>query len=185
MPARIRRPTQVAERSDSGDAQRDVGRPLPPRAAERVAHDHADVRPGELAEPGAHPARGGIRVDGKQDEDALARRVGRVDAGGGADEAVPRLGDHERGPGAEDLAALAEDHLGAARISVLARELDRAGGRLDVGEPYDSALDLRDGLLGDDDDVGVLRARRQRRRRHGAGARDPRPPRAPAALRAG
>ncbi len=69
---------------------------------------------------------------------------------------MPGLGDHERGPGADDLAALAEDHLGAACVSVLTRELHRPRGRLDVGEPHHSSLHLRDRLLGDDDDVAVL-----------------------------
>ena len=77
--------------------------------------------PGQLAQPVAQPARGGVRIDGSRTSVPVARRVRRVDAGRGADEAVPRLGDHERRPGADDLAALAEDHLDVARVAVRAR----------------------------------------------------------------
>ena len=97
-PACVGRTAKVAERRDPGDAERDVGRALPPRAPERVAHDHADVRPRQLDEPFAQPPRGRVGVEREQDEQVLARRVRGVDAGRGADEAVARLGDHERRP---------------------------------------------------------------------------------------
>ena len=42
-----------------------------------------------------------------------------------------------------------------ARVAVV-RELERALGRLDLVHPHDASLGLRDDLLGDDDDVGVL-----------------------------
>ena len=52
--------------------------------------------------------------------------------------------------------ALAQDHLEVARVAVRAGELARALRGLDVGEAHDAALDLRDRLLRDDDDVAVL-----------------------------
>ena len=47
----------------------------------------------------------------------------------------------------------------SSRGSRVARELARARGRLDVVEPDDAALRLRDDLLRDDDDVAVLELR--------------------------
>ena len=58
-------------------------------------------------------------------------------------------GGRERTTGAR----LAQDPLDVTRVAVGAGELDRARGRLDVVERDDAALDLRDGLLRDDDDV--------------------------------
>ena len=68
-----------------------------------------------------------------------------------------RLGDHERRAGSDDLARLAENHLDAPRIGVTG-ELACAIGRLDPGELDDATLDLRDGLLSDDEHVVVLEA---------------------------
>src|SRR5205814_3013257 len=53
---------------------------------------------------------------------------------------------------------LLADHLEPARIRA-ARELACPLRRHDVVETDDAALDLRDGLLGDDDDVAVLELR--------------------------
>ena len=88
-------------RSSSGripaHADRDVGGPLPPGAAEGVADDHGDLRAGELPQPLAQPGRRGVRVLGQQDDACPASGAFEaVDAGGGADESVPGLGDHER-----------------------------------------------------------------------------------------
>jgi hypothetical protein len=157
-PTGVRRAAQVPERSEARDAERDVGRPLPPRAAERVAHDHADVRVRQVAQPGAKPSRRPVGIERQQHEDAVRRRVGGVDPCRRADEAVPRLCDHERWPGAHHLAALAQDHLHVPRITVRPGQLHGACGRLDVREPHHAALDLGDRLLRDDDDVTVLEA---------------------------
>ena len=92
-----------------GDPERDVGRPLAERAAERVAHDHGDVAAETRDEAVAEPRRRGIRVEREQHERPRSLRVRGVDAGGRADEAVPRLGDHERRPRADDADALAQD----------------------------------------------------------------------------
>ena len=73
-----------------------------------------------------------------------------------ADEAVVRLADHERRADAHDALRLAEDRLDPTRISLVARDLARTLRRLDVVEPHDATLDLRDRLLRDDDDVAVL-----------------------------
>ena len=53
---------------------------------------------------------------------------------------------------------LPEDHLDAPRIGV-AGELSSTLGWLDVGEVDDATLDLRDRLLGDDEDVVLVEAR--------------------------
>ena len=104
---RIARALQVAQHLDAGGADCDVGRPLPPRAPEGVAHDDADVAAGQFEEGRTQARRGGVGVDGEEDDRAGLRRVRRVDAARGADEAVVRLGDEERAPGAEDALRLA------------------------------------------------------------------------------
>src|SRR5262249_36284536 len=83
-------------------------------------------------------------------------RVRLVDACGRADESVPGLADDERRPHTDDALRLAEDPLDAARVSLVACDLACALGRLDIVEPDDSPLHLRDRLLRDDDDVAVL-----------------------------
>ena len=52
--------------------------------------------------------------------------------------------------------ALSEDHLELPRVGLRAGELAGQAGRLDVGEPHDPALDLRDRLLRDHDHVVSL-----------------------------
>ena len=74
---------------------------------------------------------------------------------------MARPRDHERRPRAHDLGGLPQDHLDLARIAVVARELDGARRRLDLVEAHDPALDLRDGLLRDDDDVALLEPARR------------------------
>ena len=54
------------------------------------------------------------------------------------------------------VARLAQDPLDLARVALVAGELERALGGLDVVERDDAALDLRDGLLRDHDDVASL-----------------------------
>ena len=71
---------------------------------------------------------------------------------------MARLGDDERWPCAQDLKSLTEDHLDAAWIG-FAGKLSRTLGWLDVGEVDDATLDLRDRLLGDDEDVVLVEAR--------------------------
>ena len=158
--ARVSRTPEVTERRDPRDAERDVGRALTPRTAERVADD--DARPS-------------TPVSSRR---ALARRRA-ADASGssGSRTSVPapcafeastpaeaqtkpwRVSrDHERRPGAHDLDRLAQDHLDLPRIAVAAGELDGPRRRLDVVEADDAALDLRHRLLGDDDDVARLEA---------------------------
>ena len=43
-------------------------------------------------------------------------------------------------------------------LALVAGDLSRARGRLDVVEAHDASLDLRNSLLGDDDDVVLLEA---------------------------
>src|SRR5215203_574573 len=66
--ARVARATQVEERGEAGDADRDVDGALAPRPAERVAHDHTDGRAGKLADPLADSRRAGVRVVRQQDD---------------------------------------------------------------------------------------------------------------------
>ncbi len=73
---------------------------------------------------------------------------------------MPGLCDHEPGPGAHDAGALAQDDLELAQIAPLAGELTGALGGLDLVEADDAPLRLRDGLLGDDDDVAGAQLRR-------------------------
>ena len=152
---RILLAVEDAERLDAGGADRDVGRAGAPRAAERVGDDHADGRSGALAQLVAELGRGGVGIEREEDERVRLRRVRGVDAGRAADEAVLRAGDDERRPDADELGRLVEDDLDAARVGV-AGELARLLRRLDVRERDDAALDLRDRLLRDDDDVAVL-----------------------------
>ena len=173
------RAAQVAERGDPGDAERDVGRPLPPRAPERVADDDAGRDAGQLAQPLAERLR--------------RRRPGRAAAGS----TVP-------GPFAFEASTPAEAQTKPCRVRAITsggRERTTSadsrritstcrgspsspasstarGGRLDLVEPDDPALDLRDRLLGDDDDVARLEPARRARRPRPAAGRDRRPPRA-------
>ena len=140
----------------------------------------ATSRPVSSRDPVADAAGRRVGVDRQEDERAALRRVRRVDAGGRADEAVPRLGDDERTARADDADGLAQDHLDVPRVRVRACELARPRRRLDVVEPHDAALGLRDDLLREHDDVAVLE-----RMRHASRAlRDPRRARPPAGPRA-
>ncbi len=69
---------------------------------------------------------------------------------------MPGLDDQERRADPDDVDRLAQDHLGAAGILVVAGELERALRRLDVVQPDDAALRLRDRFLRDDEHVAVL-----------------------------
>ena len=119
-------PAQVEQRAQAGGADRDVGRALPPRAAEGVADDHAD-----LAARSARASRARSRSaeasgsTGRRTSVVRAGRVRGVDARRRADEAVPRLGDDERRPRAHDAGALAQDHLEPARVAVVRRARGR------------------------------------------------------------
>ena len=75
---------------------------------------------------------------------------------------MPRLGDHERTARADDADRLAEDHLDVPRVRFRACELARPLRRLDVVQPHDAGLGLRDDLLRENDDVAVLERTRTR-----------------------
>ena len=147
MSVRLQRPSpgvrlaaQVEERLHARDADGDVGRPLPPGAAEGVGDDHR----GRDAEAGgervAEAARRRVRVAREQHHPVVAGRVRAVDARARADEAVLGLGDDELVAAAADGARLAQDH------------------RQVVVGLLDPAFGLGDDLLGDDDDVPVGQA---------------------------
>src|SRR6478735_630970 len=72
------------------------------------------------------------------------------------------LRDHERPTLPNDLHRLLEDHLDLPRVALVAGELPRLLRRHDSLEADDLTLDLRDRLLGDDDDVAVLDRRELR-----------------------
>ena len=150
---------EVAHRRQARDAERDLGRALAERPPERVADDHADVAARPLADRLPDPRSRGIGIEREQDERPLPLRVRGVDAGRRADVAVPRLGDDQRRPHADDVGALAEDPLDVTGIAVVG-ELERPLRRLDVVQPHDAALRLRDRLLRDDEHVRVLEAAR-------------------------
>ena len=150
---------EVEQRGQARDAERDIGRPLPERAAEGVADDHAHVAAGPLANRVAQPCRRRVGIERQQDECAVAPGVRGIDAGRGADEAVARLGDDQRRSHADDVSALLQDPLDVARVAVVG-ELERPRRRLDVVQPHDAALGLRDRLLCNDEDVRVLEAAR-------------------------
>src|SRR6476469_3132459 len=78
-----------------------------------------------------------------------------VDAGGRTDEPVLGLRDHERPALSDDLLRLTEHHLDLARVALVAGELAGLLGRLEIVEPDDAPLGLRDRLLRDDEDVTV------------------------------
>ena len=63
----------------------------------------------------------------------------------------------------DDATALLEDHLDSSRV-LCAGELSCSSGRLDIVEMEDAALDLRDRLLRDDDDVAACEPSRALRR---------------------
>ena len=55
----------------------------------------------------------------------------------------------------DDLLRLAQDRLDLTRVALVAGQLARLRRRLEVVDPHDPALGLRDRLLRDDDDVAV------------------------------
>ena len=150
----------LADDGDAGGAERDVGGAAAPGTAERVGDDHADVAAGVRAQRLAQQGGGRVGIERQQHERAALRRVRRVDAGRRADEAVARLADDERRPHPDDALRLLQDRLDPARVRLVLRvgggDLARLLRRLVVVEPHDAALDLRDRLLRDDDDVPVL-----------------------------
>jgi hypothetical protein len=69
---------------------------------------------------------------------------------------VRRLGDDERRPDSHDACGLAKDDLDAARILVVACNLQRSLRRLDARETDNPAFRLRNDLLREHDHVAVL-----------------------------
>ena len=72
---------------------------------------------------------------------------------------MPGAGDHERPALANDLLGLAQDRLDLPRIALVAGELPGFVRRLELVERDQPALDLRDGLLRDDDHVAGAQLR--------------------------
>ena len=155
--------TQVPQRGEARDADGDVGRSLAERAAERIRHDdgNGDAARSRIVERmrralASESTGSRITVPG-------VGRVGVVDACRGAHEPLCGLGDHEPTPRADDPGGLREDDLELLEVGLGPGELACPFGGLDLVEADNPALGFRNGFLGNDDDVAVLRARRRRR----------------------
>ena len=146
-------PSQVDHGGHPGAPDGHVGDAAPPRPAEGVGDDHADVDAEGVLEPGPDAPGRAVRVVGQQ-RGRPVRHVGQVDAGVGADEAVAGLADHQ-------VAAAAQD---ADRLLAHQGQLGRRVAVVDRDEP---ALGLGHDLLGDHD----ARRRRAARARRGGPAR--------------
>ena len=133
----------VEQGGQPGRADGDVGQPLAPGPAERVADDDADVHAEQLGQPGAEGAGRGVAVLGEEHQQVLGHVRG-VDPGGGQDPALPRLHDRQRTAAGDDADRLLLDGVEAGGLPV--------GAGRDVHQPV---LDLGDDLRGDDDDVAV------------------------------
>jgi hypothetical protein len=68
---------------------------------------------------------------------------------------VPGLADDEGRAYAHHALRLAQDPFDAARVALVAGDLERARRRLGVVESHDAPLDLRDRLLRHHDDIAV------------------------------
>src|SRR5215218_4836297 len=133
---------QVEERAHPGDSDGDVGGPLAPRPAERIADDNCGSDTEALPERGAQLRSRRIGVAGQEHDPAFAWSVGAVDARARAHEAVLGLGDDELVAAPPHGPRLPQDH------------------RQHVVRLLDSALRLGNDLVRDDDNVAFLEAGR-------------------------
>ena len=114
----------------------------------------ASVWPGQLGEPAAQGARGGVGIHG-QEAGGVGVHVGLVDARIGADPAMVRLDDEHALGLADDAPRLAEYDLHQPGIAV---DLDseggwRAGRGTDLVEPDEPPLRLGHDLLADHEEI--------------------------------
>src|SRR5205823_5611528 len=145
----------AAQHLDARGADGDVDRPLPPGAAERIGDHDADVVAAAFAQRLAQGGCRSVGIERQEHEHVGLRGVRSVDARGSADEPVTRFADDQRRADANDRARLLQDRLDPPRI-LSAGDLARAVRGLVLVEPNDAPFDLRDRLLRDDDDVGLL-----------------------------
>ena len=149
------RALEVDDCRHSRTPDRDIGDPAPPRPAERVRDDHADIDAERVAERRPESPRREVGVLGEERGGPVGH-VGKVDAGVGADEPVPCLADDELTATAQDPHRFPFDQCGLG-LGVRVIELDQP--------PFG----LRDDLLGHHEDItvpepGPLRRRRRQRR---------------------
>ena len=132
-PAASARPRQSSTAREPRDPDRDVALADAPRAAEGVGDDDRRGDAGQLAQPRAQRARGGVRVARQEHELAAAPALdASTPAFAQTKPWCVRQIEHAR-PRAHDLRALAEDDLDEARVlAVLGAERERALARLDV-----------------------------------------------------
>ena len=95
LPVRVRAAPGVAHGRQPTHADRAVGLPVAPRAAERVADDDGHLTPGAAGQVGAQP--GGTRIGVQRQQGQLGQPyVAGVHSGGGHDQSVAGLGDGRR-----------------------------------------------------------------------------------------
>src|SRR6266508_208997 len=133
---------QVEERAHPGDSDGDVGRPLPPGAAERIADDDGGSDTEALPERGANPGSRRIGVAGQEHDPAFAGSVRAVDARARAHEAVLGLGDDQLVAAPPYGPRLPQDH------------------REHVVRLLDSTLRLGNDFVRDDENVAFLETAR-------------------------
>ena len=151
---------EVEQRRHPRGTERHVGRSLAERPAERVADDHADVaaQPARGAPPGCRAAE----ASGSSGRSTSVPSPFAFEASTPADAQMKpwRVSVMISGGRTRTTWALSrQDRLDVARVAVVG-ELERPLRRLDLVQPHDAALGLRDHLLGDDEHVGVLEAAR-------------------------
>ncbi len=127
-------PAVVKQGNKSGRPDGGVDLADPPRTAECVGDDHADLDTEPVGQRRAQRARGSVRV-GWQQHDSSRLAVGVVHAGRGEYKPVPCLHDARR--------AMASDHAYGFRLD---RGLTQPGGIGARISPPDSALGLADHL---------------------------------------
>ena len=164
-------PRRSSSGVDAGDAERDVGRALPEGPAERVADDHADVPAGALAQALPDPRGRRVGVDREEHERSRApsRSRRRPRPRRRRSRAASRRSRAAGGRGRRRaLSRRIASTWRGSRSPASSRA--RSDGSMLV-EPHHAPLRLRDDLLRDDDDVGVLEpsctvgcVREQRRR---------------------
>ena len=148
---------QVDDRGDACAADGHIGDAAPPRAPERVGHDHPDGAPRQAPDAVADLVRRTVAVIGQQ-RCVAALHIRQVDACVGADEPVLGLADDEVAAASQDPHRLAF-HERLVRQRVVRVDL--------LHRPFG----LGDDLLGHHQHVAVTQPRRQRLARlgdHGA-----------------
>ena len=154
---------QVQQDVQAGGTDGDVG--VPRRHGRRRNRSRRRRRRGRSASPRRDPQalRGGVGVDGEEDDRAGLGRVRGVDAARGADDAVVHLGDEERAPGADEAPRFPEDPRCGAGLHLRPARAPAPWRRARRRPAARSGPRSSDRLLRDDEDVPVHVARLARR----------------------